>query len=150
NIGVGGTLGIRKAVNAFIDRLQTADRVAIVGIGQGAPSTGFTADRNLLKTTITRLVGQRESRPGFEHNIPVSEAIDIRNDRPGALDMVINRECAGVRSAQEIEFCAATVENEARTLAQTATVDGQMTITALRSLLIALRRIDSPKTVLFV
>jgi VWFA-related protein len=150
NIRVGGTLGIRNAVNAFIDRLQTADRVAIVGIGQGAPSTGFTADRNLLKTTIGRLVGLRTSAPGFEHNIAISEAIDIRNDRPGVLDMVITRECAGVRSAQEIEFCAATVENEARSLAQTVSVDGQMTITALRSLLVALRRIDSPKTILFV
>jgi VWFA-related protein len=150
NIRTGGTLGIRNSVNAFIDRLQTADRVAIVGIGQGAPSTGFTADRAVLKSAVTRLVGQRQGTFGFQHNIAISEAIDVRNDRPGALDMVITRECAGIRIPQEIEFCASTVENEARMLGQTATVDGQMTVTALRSLLIALRRIDAPKTILFV
>jgi VWFA-related protein len=150
NIRTGGTLGIRNAVNGFIDRLQTADRVAIVGIGQGAPSTGFTSDRTVLKTAITRLVGQRQSSFGLQHNVAISEAIDIRNDRPGALDMVITRECAGLRLAQEVEFCASTVESEARTLGQNATADGQMTVSALRSLLVALRRIDAPKTILFV
>jgi len=150
NIRPGGTLGIRNAVNTFIDRLQTADRVAIVGIGQGAPSTGFTADRKVLKTTVTRLVGQRQSMTGFEHNIAISEAIEIRNNRPGVLDMVINRECAGIRNPVEIEACAGQVDAEARTLAQNASVDGQQTVTVLRSLLTALRRIDTPKTILFV
>jgi VWFA-related protein len=150
NIRTGGTVGIRNAVNTFLDRLQPADRVAIVGIGQGAPSTGFTADRKVLKTTVTRLVGQRQSMTGFEHNIAISEAIDIRNNRFGVLDMVINRECAGIRNAVEIEACAARVETETRTLAQNASVDGQQTVTVLRALLTALRRVDSPKTMLFV
>ena len=39
NIRFGGTLAIRKAVNAFIDRLQPADRAAVLGIGPGSPST---------------------------------------------------------------------------------------------------------------
>ena len=45
NIRFGGTLGIRGAVNAFIDHLQPSDRAAVVGIGPGAPATPFTADR---------------------------------------------------------------------------------------------------------
>jgi VWFA-related protein len=150
NIRTGGTLGIRNSVNAFIDRLQPSDRVAVVGIGQGAPSTPFTADRTVLKTAISRLTGQRQAALGLEHNIAISEALDIRNDRPGTLDSVITRECAGIRNPQEIDICATTVESEARMLAQTAAVDGQQTVTTLRALLTALRRIDSPKTILFL
>jgi VWFA-related protein len=150
NIRVGGTMGIRNSVNGFIDRLQPSDRVAVVGIGQAAPSTPLTADRRVLKDAIGRLVGQRQSAVASQHNIAVSEAIDIRNDMPGALDNVIGRECAGIRSPQEIEICAVSVENEARSVAQLALTDGQQTVIALRSLLLALRRIDAPKTILFV
>ena len=45
NIRFGGTRTIRRAANAFIDRLQPADRAAVVGIGPGSPSVGFTSDR---------------------------------------------------------------------------------------------------------
>jgi VWFA-related protein len=150
NIRVGGTLGIRNSVNNFLDRLQPSDRVAVVGIGQAAPSTPFTADRTVLKNAINRLVGQRQSVSMSSYNISASEAIDVRNDMPGALGNVISRECAGIRDRQEFEICSTTVENEARSIGQMAVIDGEQTIGALRSLLVALRRIDAPKTILFV
>ena len=45
NIRFGGAIAITKAANGFIDRLLPSDRVAVAGIGVGAPSTVFTSDR---------------------------------------------------------------------------------------------------------
>ena len=62
NIRFGGFFGIRKAVNGFIDRLQPSDRVALVGIGPGAPSVPFTADRERLRKAVELTTGQRQTR----------------------------------------------------------------------------------------
>ena len=45
NIRFGGALAIAKAANAFVDKLTPSDRVAVAGIGAGAPATVFTSDR---------------------------------------------------------------------------------------------------------
>ena len=52
-------MAINKAANAFIDRLAPSDRVAVAGIGLGAPSTPFTSDRERVKQAISRMVGQK-------------------------------------------------------------------------------------------
>ena len=57
NIRFGGTVGMRRAVNGFIDRLQPSDRIAAVGIGPGSNSTPFTADRERVKQAIARMPG---------------------------------------------------------------------------------------------
>jgi VWFA-related protein len=149
NIRTGGTLGIRKAINDFIDGLQPSDRAAIVGIGQAAPSTPFTADRRVLKTAIERLVGQQRSFSMSNYNISLSEAIEARNGMTMALNGIIGRECAGLQEP-EMTSCASGVQSEAWTIAQSGVLDGEQTVSALRRLFIALRRIDAPKTVLFV
>lgn len=149
NIRSGGTLGIRKSMNDFVDGLQPSDRAAIVGIGQAAPSTPFTADRRVLKKAIERLVGQQRSFRMSQYNISTAEAIDVRNGNPGALNGIIQRECSGMREP-EVSSCVSGVESEAQVIAQSGLVDGEQTVSALRSLFIALRRIDAPKTVLFV
>jgi len=58
NIRFGGFVGIRRAVNGFVDRLQPSDRVALVGIGPGAPSVGFTADRERVKKAVEEITGR--------------------------------------------------------------------------------------------
>ena len=74
NIRFGGTVTIRRAANAFIDRLQPADRAAVIGIGPGSPSVGFTADRARLKKAIQAMVGQHQSNSFRQHNIALTEA----------------------------------------------------------------------------
>jgi len=59
NIRFGGAIGIAKAANAFVDRLSPSDRVAVAGIGVGAPATVFTSDRARVKQAISRMVGQK-------------------------------------------------------------------------------------------
>ncbi|MQA30582.1 MAG: VWA domain-containing protein [Luteitalea sp.] len=148
NIRAGGTLGIRRSMNDFIDGLQPSDRAAIVGIGPAAPSTPFTADRQVLKKAIERLVGQQRSFMS-QYNVSISEALDIRTGLSGTLGNVIARECSGLQGF-ELGSCAMAVEMESSVIAQSGVADGERTVSALRSLFVALRRIDAPKTVLFV
>lgn len=154
NIRFGGTFGIRRAVNGFIDRLQASDRTAVVGLGLGAPSTPFTADRERLKKTIERLVGQHTARGMMLHNIGVAEAQDIVRGNGFALVEVIRRECVNalgqILQDGELEACQFEVDREARDIASSGASDGRDTIRALRALLTALKGIDAPKTMVFV
>lgn len=149
NIRFGGTLGIRGAVNAFIDHLQPSDRAAVIGLGQGAPSTPFTADRARLKRAVERLVGQHQSSMLAQFTISTSEALQISRGVPGVLEEVIVRECAGM-AGPGFEACTMEVQGEAQEKAMTGAADGDGTIRVLRSLLTALKTIEGPKTMIFV
>jgi hypothetical protein len=65
NIRFGGAMAIARAANAFVDRLQPADRIAVAGSGPGAPATPFTTDRARIKQTISRMVGQKMVQRGL-------------------------------------------------------------------------------------
>jgi VWFA-related protein len=149
NIRVGGALGIRGAVSAFIDHLQPSDRAAIVGLGPGSPSTPFTADRARLKRAVERLTGQYQPPMMSQFNVSLAEAMQIRRDVPGVLEQVLARECAGMTSL-EMDSCILQVQAEVQERATIGAADGQNTIAALRGLLAALRPIDGPKTLIFV
>src|SRR5690242_9756826 len=154
NIRFGGTRTIQRAANGFIDRLQPADRTAVIGIGPASPSIGFTADRARIKKAIAAMVGQHRDNGFHQHNIALSEALDVRRGMPGVLEKVIERECIGVTSGQfsdaERELCMLDVQHEIDDLAMSSANDGQDTITALRTILSALRIIDAPKTMVLV
>ncbi|MEQ1869656.1 MAG: VWA domain-containing protein [Vicinamibacterales bacterium] len=154
NIRLGGTLGIRKAVNGFIDHLRPSDRTAIVGLGVGARSVGFTADRERLKKTLERLSGLHQPRPLMLHNISVSEAKDIQRGDSLTLSEVTRRECAdapGQRATPaDLDACTFELQAEAREVVLSGAGDGRDTIRALGGLLDSLKAIDGPKTMMFV
>ncbi|HUR36146.1 MAG TPA: VWA domain-containing protein [Vicinamibacterales bacterium] len=149
NIRFGGTMGIRTAVNAFIDHLQPSDRAAVIGIGPGAPSTPFTNDRARLKRAVERLVGQHQQAVFSQFSITTFEALQIQRRQPGVLEEVVVRECAGM-AGPAFDACTVEVQAEAQEKALTGTSDGQNTINVLRALLNALKTIDGPKTMLLV
>jgi VWFA-related protein len=149
NIRFGGTLGIRRAINAFLDQLQPSDRAAVVGIGPGSPTTPFTADRARLKRAVERLVGQHQQPVMSQFSMSLSEVLQIRRNVPGVLEEVIVRECAGM-AGPAFDACSVEVQQEVQERAASGDVDGQNTIDTLRSLLSALRAIDAPKTLLLV
>jgi VWFA-related protein len=149
NIRFGGALAIAKAANAFIDRLLPSDRVAVAGIGLGAPSTVFTADRTRVKQAIARMVGQKTAPMRSGHNVALVEAIAIARGEPGALDTVISRECAGL-SGQEGPVCRMEVELEAREIGRNAGQEGDESVQALTALFAGLRTIDAPKTLILI
>jgi VWFA-related protein len=149
NIRVGGAMAIAKAATAFIDKLAPSDRVAVAGIGIGAPSTTFTSDRARVKQAISRMVGQKLAQMRTTHQIALVEAIAIERGDPGMLETVIGRECAGI-SAREAQGCAFEVETEAREKGRNANQEGDESVEALTALFTGLRAIDAPKTLIFI
>jgi VWFA-related protein len=149
NIRFGGAIAIGRAANAFIDRLLPSDRVAVAGIGLGAPSTVFTSDRARVKQAIARMVGQKTTPMRSAHNVALVEAIAIDRGDSGALDTVISRECAGL-SVQEAAVCRLEVESEAREKGRDAAREGDESVQALTALFAGLRGIDAPKTLILI
>ena len=149
NIRFGGALAINRAAGAFIDKLTPSDRVAVAGIGLGAPSTAFTSDRARVKQAISRMVGQKAPELRTTHNVALVEAIAIERGDAGVLQGVLARECAGLR-AQEAEICGLDIENEAREKGRNANQQGDETVRALTALFAGLRAIDAPKTLIFI
>ena len=147
NIRFGGAIAIARAANAFIDQLPPSDRVAVAGIGVGAPSTTFTSDRARVKQAISRMVGQKAPQLRSEHNISLVEALAVANG--GSTDAIVSRECAGL-SRQEAEACRFEVEMEAQEKGRNANVEGDESVHALTALFAALRAIDAPKTLIFI
>ncbi len=149
NIRFGGAMGIVKAANGFIDRLLPSDRIAVAGIGVGAPATVFTSDRARIKQAIARMVGQKTPEMRSTHSIALVEAIAIERDDPGSLQPVLARECAGM-TAQEASGCAVEVEMLARDKGRNAVHDSEETTRALAALFTGLRSIDAPKTLILI
>ena len=81
NIPFGEMRPMRDAIEAFIDRLSSADRVAIVGFGNGAKSTSFLSDRDQLKQALARLPGQQQ-RSGVGIGIARSGPLHGARHRP--------------------------------------------------------------------
>ena len=100
------------------------------------------------------MVGQHQDNGFRQHNIALTEALDVKRGQPGVLETVIGRECVGMTSNQfndaDRQMCVLQVQQEIEELAMTTAVDGQDTISALRRLLTALQGIDAPKTVVLL
>ena len=155
NIRFGGALGIARAANGFIDRLLPSDRIAVASFGTGAPATAFTADRARVKQAIARMAGQKEvGRSGISsHNIALTEAIAIENGDRATIESVQSRECLsgpGIGSFSQLELCRSEVLVEALALARDTNREADRTIQGLRDLLIGLRMIDAPKTLILI
>ena len=150
NIRFGGAVGIRAARNGFLDRLQPSDRVAAVGVGPGSASTPFTADRERVKQVIGRMVGQGAARNFGLYQISLSEAIAVQRGDSFQLDNLIARECSDEPLGPSLELCATALQMEAERMASDGIVDGEQTINTLRALLLGLKTIDVPKTVVLV
>jgi VWFA-related protein len=154
NIRFGGAMGIARAANGFIDRLSPSDRIAVASFGTGAPATVFTADRARVKSVIARMAGQRRAGRTVDmgHNIGLTEAMSIYKGDRMTLEQVLTRECSNAAglNAVQIDMCRTQVEMEAQALALETTHDGDSTIQGLRDLLIGLRAIDAPKTLILI
>lgn len=150
NIRFGAAQSIQRAVFDFLDRLQPSDRIAAVAIGPGNASTGFTADRERVKRAIARMSGTNRQFQSFDFDIAQNEAMDMVRGAFGTMDRVAARECAGVGSAFELDQCRGQLMAQATVMSSDAQMNGQLTLSTLRTLLRGLASIDAPKTLIFV
>jgi VWFA-related protein len=148
NIRTDGTLGLRGMINAFIDRLDPADRIAVVALGHGA-STPFTTNKTVAKNAINGLTGEmRLITEMSNYGLTGTEAIDIAEGSQTTLQTVLNRECF-VTSRFDMN-CRAQIVSDSQTIAQTLRQDADRTIGALYGLFDTLKKIDAPKTLVLV
>jgi VWFA-related protein len=151
NIRFGGGRAVTNAAGAFIDRLSPSDRIAVTGFGLGAPGTSFTADRQRVKSALSRMVGQKQTSLRRGHAIAMAEAQAIDRGDRGALQAVQDRECGVMtRGANGVEVCRAEVEAEAVELSRTANREGDQTLRGLRDLLTGLKALEAPKTLILI
>ena len=150
HIPFGEMRPMRTAIEAFIDRLSSSDRVAIVGFGASAKSTSFLSDREQLKQALARLPGQQQhvgSGTG-SHDLGLATALAIDRNDEQALREVVARDCQG--TARAIQSCRNEIQAEASQVAQEARQDADTTIRNLRDVLTNLKAVDAPKTLMLV
>ena len=149
NIPFGEMRPMRDAVEAFIDRLSPADRVAVVGFGTGAKSTSFVSDHDQLKRALALLPGQQQVQyGGGTHDLGLATALAIDRGDEITLSQVVMRDCTGTQRA--IQLCRQEIQAEAQQVAGEARVDSDLTLRGLRDVLTNLRAVDAPKTLLLV
>jgi len=149
NIPFGEMRPMRDAVEAFIDRLSPADRVAVVGFGNGAKSTSFVSDHDQLKRALALLPGQQQVQyGGGTHDLGLATALAIDRGDEITLSQVVMRDCTGTQRA--IQLCRQEIQAEAQQVAGEARVDSDLTLRSLRDVLTNLRAVDAPKTLLLV
>jgi Tfp pilus assembly protein PilF len=126
--------------------------VAAVSTGIGTASTQFTSDRQLVRQAVSRMAGQRRQTTtlGFSVYVSLSEALDIDRGDGRVLQQVVARECYGLPPDGPLEMCISQVESSAMTTAQDGRTEARQTLNSIRNLLLALRSLRDPKTVVFV
>jgi VWFA-related protein len=151
NIRFGGAIGITKAATAFIDRLSPSDRVAVAGLGIGAPATPFTADRQRIKQAIGRMVGRRQagSLVDLGHSVGIAEAMQVERGDTTLLQSIQARECQNSGGASQMG-CFLEVETQVHMLARDSKLESDQTIGALRALFAALGSVEGAKTLIFI
>jgi VWFA-related protein len=117
NIPFGDMRPLRDAIDAFIDRLSRADRVAVVGFGTGAKSTTFISDHDQLKRALALLPGQQQKVgvAGGAHDLGLAAALAIDRGDDLTLSQVVARDCQGTQRA--IAICRMEIQTEAQQVA---------------------------------
>jgi VWFA-related protein len=144
NVRPGGGQGLMTAVEAFIDRLSPADKIAVVGLGGGAggPGTGFTADHEQVKQAIARMKGQAVQNAGQK-----SEALRAMARCQSGFIFGGLSPAAIARANEGMADCRSLLIDSAGTLAGSGV---NSVIQRLRDLLAGLRTIDGPKTLVLL
>ena len=151
NIPFGDMRTMRETVEAFIDRLSPADRVAVVGFGTGAKSTTFVSDHDQLKRALALLPGQQQQQAGIgngTHDIGIAASLAIDRGDEITLSQIVMRDCQGTQRA--IQLCRQEIQAEAQQTATEARVESDLTLRSLRDVLTNLKAVDAPKTLLLV
>jgi VWFA-related protein len=150
NIQFGDMRPLRGVIEAFVDRLSSGDRVAVIGLGRPSISTAFLADHDQIKQTVAKIPGQKQatSGPGLTHEMGITLAMAIDKGDEGALNTVASRDCVG--SQRQIANCKADIAVEAAQVVADIRHDSELTLSNLREVLTSLKQIDAPKTLIFV
>lgn len=149
-----------RAAQAFIDTLDPADHIGVIGLTRIGALT-LTRDRFALKHKLGSLFGQTD--PVFlQFNLGISEALDIAEGSRSRLADAVLRECgralteyvSAARAADDAgggrDACPEQVEQESRGIAQHAHTQARISLSGLEALVASLKDIPGPKTVVLL
>jgi VWFA-related protein len=153
-----GRVALRAAA-AFLDTLDSADRVAAVALDDVA-AISFTDDHRSVKRALTRLTG-RGVRMATEFKLGLAEALAVADGNRSRLDQLVLRECGQpLGRLQNMERlatgdgmrdpCPTHIEQQARMVAHNARSQGAESLDALQRLLRRLEDMDGPKTLVLL
>ena len=148
-----------RSAERFIDALGPSDRVAVMGVADGA-EIEFSHDRARAKRQLATLTGEAVPaliQPNF--NLGLTEALWIADGNKSRLEGAVRREC-GITLARANEparaigdenttrnACPSQLEQEARMTAQQVRTEASLSLAALIDLINRLKTVDGPKTV---
>jgi len=145
-----------RAAESFIDTLDAADRIAVIGLAR-LGALEFTRDRLVLRRRLAALTGQTD--PLFQQfNLGLSEALEIADGGRARLADAVLRECGRAlteyvnlaRAADDAvgrDACPEQVEQESRAMAQHAHIQARISLSSLEALIVSLKDIPGPKTI---
>ena len=150
SIGAGrGKLAL-DAASRFIAGLGPADRVALVTIPASGPQVDFTSNHEVVQSMLPRLVGQAQPPQQGQLRVGLAEAVGIQRGDQIAMQQVLERECAGIREATEVQDCVQRATIEANTVYQAARERTRNSLASLRFLVERLSATPSPKTIVLL
>jgi VWFA-related protein len=145
-----GAKAAMEAAKRFIDRLQPSDRVGLVAYPPPGPSVGASKNHVAAREALGKIIGTAEPlKSTGSYNVSLAEAIDIRAGDMMALQMVVDRECRGLRGP-ELQMCSDSVRTEAQSIGLTAETQSSRSLLGLRALVEGLGRIPERKTVVVI
>jgi VWFA-related protein len=148
NISAGAGRNAVAAAGRLIDRLQPADRLALLTIPSG-PAVDFTRNHAQVRAALGRLVGRSSPTRGqFGMDLTELFAFDV-GPTPGdrqKQEQIIRRECPPTGGA----YCREELRAEANQRVQEITERSSATIRALSTLLPALGGLPGPKTLMLI
>lgn len=144
SFGIGEGSAALRAARDFVDRLHPADQLALVVFPGPGPVINFTTNHKAVRDALGRIVG-RADRLELEIDLGMSEAISIDRGDLGALQGVVQRECA-----QPEAGCVERVEREARAISHFYGQQARTSMAALKGIFDSLRDVEGTKNIVLL
>jgi VWFA-related protein len=149
NIGAGTGKQAIEAARRFIGTLNPADRIALYTIPGAGPRLDFTANHVVLDRMLDGIVGNAVQNVG-PHNIGVSEVFGLERNDHLTITKLIDRECPGFRTQEEVAECQKQLAGEARALGAEIRARTNDSLLGLRDVMERLASVPGPKTLVLL
>jgi VWFA-related protein len=141
----GHAQAANEAARLFIDRLADEDYVGLATLPGTGPFIAPTREHHRVREALDRVVGLKSTTLPGMINLAPSEVFDITAGDGDVLDRVVARECHPTDRA-----CRKRVQQDAAVLAQEMGTRALQSISALRGLLDALKRVEGRKVLVLI
>ena len=149
NIKPGTGRVVFDAAAKFIGTLNPTDRVGLHFMPSAGPVLDFTSNHALVAETLKRAVGRAPSMPpNLRVGLAEAKAI-VRNDQSTLRD-VLERECSGNMTSDELAVCQRIIINDARTLSGEIRGRTAESLVGLRELMRRMRAGRTRKTMVLL